>query len=164
MWFACAAEQEPVQLEARDEHHHHKDKEEDERVSEVAGDAKDHEEKHAEMRRDLRDGEGGGEIPVIPQKGYVLRGEDDVDDLNDLGGLYADAEEAYPAAVARIALGAEGNEQEKERKFRDQQQRPLVGDDIRVDHSEQEVQHDADDERCDLHVYHGGTVVAACGA
>ena len=106
------------------------------------------------------------EVFVFLEIADVLCHQHDVDHLDDLAGLDADAEEADPALVAGAVVVPEGDQRQQQQHGHRHQNRPLVGNQIHVQHGQQDKKRDADEQRHRLHQNIAGAsgLAGGCGA
>ena len=143
----CPAYREPVELHAQRIEHYEKDAEQNARASKVRGDADDHQEHDAEMRRHLHHRQERIDIPVLFKISHLLCGDDYVQDLDDLRGLYADTGEPYPALVAGAVVLPEDDERDEQQHIYRAQYLPLLAEDIRVNYRKDHEAGDTEEQR-----------------
>ena len=145
-----AADEEPVEPDARHDQHNGKNGAEHDRRAEVLGGEHQQYECVAEMDDKLKNGEHRVEVLIFLQIGYLLGHQHDKHDLDDLRRLNADAEKAQPAGVAGIARNAERDEQQKEERLKAEQELPAACNDAHVENGQNIVEEKTEDKRKDL--------------
>ena len=157
--------QEPEDIQSAGKAHGGENDEEDQGVACIRADDDIDAEEQGEVKGQGYGGEKAAEaLFALLQVGDLPRQQEDEGDLQHLRGLDADAAEADPAAVSRIACLAEKAQGCQQQKVEAQQQIPAVCDHVRVDQGKDHEEHEAQDQREDLHRHVAPVFIGAGGA
>ena len=145
-----AADEKPVQLNARHDHHNNENGGKHDGRAEVFGRDHQQHEHIAEVDDELKDGEHRIDVFILFQIRHLLCHQHDKHDLDDLRGLNADAEKSQPAGVAGIARNAERDEQQKKERLKPEQQLPSACDDAHVENGQNVIEQETENKRENL--------------